>query len=238
MDEKDLLIGGGHGGNDTGAIGINNTYEKYLNLTLSMLVYEKIIKFLKSRKTYLLRKDDTYISLNDRCKYANKIAPIYWFEFHFNAYNEKAKGIEIFTSEYTSKKNKEFAAYLCKEFSKLFGIKNRGAQTRLLSSGKDYYYLHRNTNANVTTFIIEPGFIDNVEDFKIISMDNFMDRASTFFAKSILGTIYGIEYVIEKPSNKLYVVQAGAFSQKENAENRVKVLKSHGIDSIIKTIDK
>lgn len=231
MDEKNVLVGSGHGGNDTGAIGINNTYEKYLNLTLSKLVYDKIKKFLTQRKVYLLKDSDIYISLGDRCTYANERGPLYWFEFHFNSYNGEAKGIEIFTSEYTSQKNKDFAAYLCKEFSNNFGVKNRGAQTRLLSTGKDYYYIHRNTNMDITTFIIEPGFIDNVEDFKIITMNNFMEDASTFFAKLILESIYGIEY-----SNKLYIVQAGAFSNLENAKNRVELLKSHGIDSIIKTI--
>lgn len=228
---KNFLCGAGHGGNDSGAISVINTYEKDLNLTLSKEIFKKVEKYLP--KSYLLRDKDTYISLLNRCMYANNKAPLYWFEFHFNAYDGKANGIEIFTSKFTSQNNKDFASFLCKEFSKQFSITNRGAQTRLLSSGKDYYYLHRNTNANVTVFIIEPGFIDNEKDFKIISSSGFMKKASDFFAKNIIENLYNIKY-----EEKMYIVQTGAFSDIKNAKKQVDLLKSKGINSIIKETTK
>lgn len=234
MDSKDLLIGGGHGGSDPGAIAVDKTFEKTYNLKLSMLVHAKITKYLKERNIYLLRSSDAYISLSKRCSIANQKAPLYWFEFHFNSFNRKTRGIEIFTSAYTSNKNKSFASYLCNEFAKKFKTKNRGAKTRLLSNGKDYLYLHRNTNSNVTVFVIEPLFIDNVDDFKILKSPSFMENISDFFAKEILENVYGVNYI----DNNLYIVQAGAFSTMENAKKQVNLLKKYGIDSIIKKVPK
>lgn len=228
---KDFLTGAGHGGSDTGAIAVDGSYEKHYALELSKLVYDKVLTRIKN-KTYILRKTDKYISLGDRCKYANSISPIYWFEFHFNAYNKEANGIEIFTSYFTSQTNKDLAAYMCKEIAKLTGVSNRGAKTKRLSSGKDYYYLHRNTNSNVTCFIIEPGFLDNKKDFAIITKSDYMEKVSDFFAKCICENIYNVKY--ENKPNYIYRVQTGAFTKKENAVDMVNALKKKGFDAIIK----
>jgi N-acetylmuramoyl-L-alanine amidase len=231
MDNKNLLIGAGHGGSDPGAISYGKTFEKTYNLEFSMLVFQKITKYLKTQ-AYLLRSKDVYISLLKRCEIANSKAPLYWFEFHFNSFNKKTRGIEIITSKFTSQKNKDFASYLCKEFSKEFKTNNRGLLTKTGSNGKDFYYLHRNTNSNVTVFIIEPLFIDNKEDFEILTSKSFMENATNFFASKILENFYNIKMTKD---NNIYTVQAGAYSTKENAEKQVELLKKYGIDSIIKT---
>lgn len=233
---KKLLNAGGHGGKDTGCIAFDGSFEKKYSLILSTKIYNIVEQYLKN-DSFILRQDDKYISLKDRCRIADELAPVYWFEWHFNAFNKKARGIEIFTSKFTSEKNKDFAKYLCNEYSKLFNIPNRGAQWRLNSKGLDYYYLHRNTGSNTTVFIVEPLFIDNEDDFKILKSDKFMDKTAHFFAKNILNLLYNIE-IKPGPKKEIYRVYSGAFSKESNAKKRVSDLKKHGFDAYYKLENK
>lgn len=229
---RNLLNGGGHGGKDNGCTAYDGTFEKYYALELSTKIYNNVEPYLKS-KSYILRTKDTYMTLESRCNYADKLAPVYWFEWHFNAYNGKAKGIEIYTSNFTSDKNKNFATYLCKEYSKLMGITNRGAKTKLNGQGKDYYYLHRNTGSNTTVFIVETLFIDNKEDFHVLKSKDFMNKTAEFFAKNILNQLYDIS-IKENTEEYIYRVYSGAYSKEENAKERVIKLKEKGFDSYYK----
>ena len=226
---KNLVIGGGHGGSDVGCIAVDKSYEKTYTLELSKKVYDICKPYVN---TTMLRTTDKDLSLGERCRIANSKAPCYYFSFHFNAFNNSAKGIEIYTSQFTSQTNKDFASYLCKEFSKQFGTSNRGGKVKSGNNG-DYYYLHRNTNSNVTTFIIEPLFIDNKYDFEILKSPNFIDKAANFFASKILSNLYGINMSKADNNKKLYRIQVGAFSDKKNAEDIAGKLKELGFESII-----
>jgi N-acetylmuramoyl-L-alanine amidase len=65
-----IVIDPGHGGHDPGTIGINNTYEKDINLEISKKLYER----LKSMdyKVILTRDTDEYIHNMERIELANK----------------------------------------------------------------------------------------------------------------------------------------------------------------------
>mgnify|MGYP003319346306 CR=1 FL=1 len=54
------------------------------------------------------------------------------------------------------------------------------------------------------------------------------------FGGTVKETVKTPEKAPEKASGKLYRVQVGAFSKKENAESMLTKLKSHGFDAYIK----
>ena len=64
-----ILIDPGHGGNDSGAVGINNLLEKDITLSVAKKVYD----FLKKQglEIKLSRTDDKTLSLKDRTSAAN-----------------------------------------------------------------------------------------------------------------------------------------------------------------------
>jgi N-acetylmuramoyl-L-alanine amidase len=159
------------------------------------------------------------------------------YSIHCNAFNTTANGAEWLLSISTSKTHSDykFCTQFLKDYCSMFGLTNRGIVQREGNNG-DYYYLHRSTPSNCKVKYIELFFGDNRNDCKKGQTETYFDKATFFLASYILKR-YGV--TIEKPqdtsSNVLYLVQTGAFSSKENAENLVKSLKSKGFDAIIKT---
>ena len=69
MSKKKIGIDIGHGGNDSGCVGLNGTKEKDITLILGLLVDEVLRDY--GINTYLTRKTDKYVSLSNRTKGLN-----------------------------------------------------------------------------------------------------------------------------------------------------------------------
>ncbi|MBW8244729.1 N-acetylmuramoyl-L-alanine amidase [Muricauda oceani] len=93
-----IIIDPGHGGLDSGAIGVNGLSEKELTLKLAeaILRYNKVL--LDNRyDMYLTRYSDTLISLGHRTRLAKVLQPDLFISLHCNhADNPKASGLEIY----------------------------------------------------------------------------------------------------------------------------------------------
>ena len=91
-----VVIDPGHGGKDPGAIGINGTFEKKINL-----VFSKIIKSVLSSgniKVKLTRTDDRFLYLRERIKFAEKVKADLFVSIHADASkNRKASGFSVFS---------------------------------------------------------------------------------------------------------------------------------------------
>jgi len=97
IDKKYIIvIDPGHGGKDPGAIGVNGTFEKDINL-----VFAKIIKSILSSdniKVKLTRTDDRYLYLRERINFAENIKADLFISIHADASkNRKASGFSIFS---------------------------------------------------------------------------------------------------------------------------------------------
>ncbi len=91
-----IVIDPGHGGKDPGAVGLNGTLEKEINLKFS-----KILKAdLSSRfiKVKLTRTNDKYLYLYQRVKFAERNKADLLVSIHSDASkNKKAQGFSIFS---------------------------------------------------------------------------------------------------------------------------------------------
>ncbi|MDR3163155.1 MAG: N-acetylmuramoyl-L-alanine amidase [Helicobacteraceae bacterium] len=109
-----VAVDAGHGGKDTGAIGIGKVSEKELVLKVALLTGKK----LKERgfKVFLTREEDKYLSLHDRTGLANKVEADLFISIHANAGpkskgGDKLEGVETyFLSPARSDRAKEVAA--------------------------------------------------------------------------------------------------------------------------------
>ena len=105
-----IVIDPGHGGKDPGAIGINGTFEKDINL-----LFAKIIRSVLSSsniKVKLTRTDDRYLYLRERINFAEKIKADLFISIHADASkNRKARGFSIFSlsNKASDKEAKELA---------------------------------------------------------------------------------------------------------------------------------
>ncbi|MCS7180352.1 MAG: N-acetylmuramoyl-L-alanine amidase [bacterium] len=96
-----IVIDPGHGGHDTGAIGTFGLKEKDVNLDVSLRLEKYLRKQLQNYpniELYLTRKEDVFISLEDRVNMAKTLNADIFFSVHTNSsrYNKNATGFETF----------------------------------------------------------------------------------------------------------------------------------------------
>lgn len=152
---KKVFIDPGHGGIDSGAVGVDNLLEKDINLSVAKKV-EFLLK-TQNLEIKLSRTSDTEVSLDERTKAANSWDAYCYVSIHCNAYNESTKGVETFS--YSTATN-DFAKYVHDEIitSGAYTV-NRGLKTA------NFYVLKYTT---MRACLIEMAFIDNVDDSKIL----------------------------------------------------------------------
>ena len=97
-----IVIDAGHGGEDPGAIGPGGLREKDLTLDIA----QRLARLVRERlgwKPLLTRKDDTFIPLRDRTRFANKHKADLFISIHLNAHrNRRVRGIETYVLDLTN----------------------------------------------------------------------------------------------------------------------------------------
>lgn len=152
-------------------------------------------------------------------------------QLHLNAFNGSAHGTEVYAYNAEGLK---VADRICKKLATVWT--DRGAQI------KTGLYWTRKTKAKAV--LIESFFCDNKADYQKAKKLG-MDAHAKLIAEGIVGK--SISGSTGKPSSKpavpakptgkaKYIVQAGAFSDKKNADALVKKLKAKGFDAIIKEV--
>lgn len=229
---KKVFIDPGHGGSDSGAVGVNNLLEK----TITLQVSKRIEVLLKAQglTVKLSRDTDTTLSLSDRTTLANNWGAHCFVSIHCNAFNGNAKGVETYS--YTSATS-DLASAIHSEIlkTKAFTI-NRGIKTA------NFYVIRKST---MRASLVELAFIDNKEDVNILL--NKQDLLALAIAKGICKYLK-IEYKpidnapIPSPishSSTSYRVVCGSFTNKIYAKGRLEELKSKGFnDCFITTYEK
>ena len=218
------LLDYGHGGNDPGAIGIDNLKEKDIVREIG-----KRVKYHLERHQQTVlesRSNDETVSLTERSNKANRNNVDLCISIHCNAFSDSsAQGVEIFYFQ-GSTRGQQLAKSILNEITKAKSYtKNRGLKTN---------NLHMTRETSMPSVLIELGFITNVTDKNLII--NNKENFAIAITRGIL-SYYGITYKAETTqtttTDKLYRVQVGAFSVKANAEKLANELKQKGYSTII-----
>ena len=163
---KIVVIDPGHGGDDPGAIGPGKTMEKDVVLRVG----EKVVQFLNQNreiKSFLTRKGDYFIKLEDRKKIAEEYKADLFVSLHADAsFNPQARGSSVYCLS-TSGATDEAARILAdkENLSNVLG----GATSRTMTSGKND---------------LEPILLD-------LTLNNTM-RESFLFAETLLKDIKAV----------------------------------------------
>ncbi|MFO7445113.1 MAG: N-acetylmuramoyl-L-alanine amidase, partial [Ignavibacteriaceae bacterium] len=94
-----IVIDAGHGGKDYGAIGVNGTREKDVNLAITLKLGKLIEKNMKGVKVVYTRDNDTFVELYKRGKIANEKGGKLFISIHCNSTPKKptnATGFEVY----------------------------------------------------------------------------------------------------------------------------------------------
>ena len=176
-----ICLDPGHGGNDSGAIGVNNVYEKNLTLKIAQYCKQELEKY--NCHVVMTRTGDTNPSLEDRANFAKSQGAQYLISIHLNsAAGGGAVGAEVYYPNThwrpdISANGKNVAQAIQSQLVSL-GLYDRGIKFRTIdtniypdpfryddSSVADYYGIIRNAKYNgLTGMIIEHCFINNVSD--------------------------------------------------------------------------
>ncbi len=94
-----VVIDAGHGGKDPGAIGINGTKEKDVNLSIALKLGKLIEENMKDVKVVYTRKTDVFLDLYKRGKIANENNGKLFISIHCNSTQKRptdASGFEVY----------------------------------------------------------------------------------------------------------------------------------------------
>ena len=167
-------INPGHGGNDTGAVGIKGRMEKTDNLKYAKAV--AAILESAGHTVKLERADDTFISVVAIARKANEWGADYFISFHRNSASSDANGAECLITSNASAKSREMAQAINDALVSV-GFKDRGVKVQ-----DSRTYVLSNTAMPATT--IEAGFVTSEIDNKIF--DTKFDAIATKTAAAIL----------------------------------------------------
>ncbi|MCK0124533.1 N-acetylmuramoyl-L-alanine amidase [Gelidibacter sp. F2691] len=172
--QKRILIDVGHGGKDSGAIGINGLKEKDVVLAIALEIYSLNEELEAPMDIYLTRYSDTLISLSNRGQLARSLKPDAFISLHCNhSFNQNARGIEIYVANKTSlfsSPSTWFAFQIQEEFKKKLGFESRGVKF-------SNFQVLRETIENFPSILLELGFLSNWDESSYFS--NFKNIRST-----------------------------------------------------------
>ncbi|WP_315897846.1 N-acetylmuramoyl-L-alanine amidase [Gillisia sp. Hel_I_86] len=161
VTHKRILIDVGHGGKDSGAIGINGIEEKDIVLDIALGILSLNEKSGTPRDIYLTRYSDTLISLSDRTKLAKALKAGLFISLHCNhSDNPNARGVEIYVANSTSQYSKDatwLAFQLQAALNKELGFESRGVKFF------DFQVL-RETVDYCPSVLLELGFLSNLDE--------------------------------------------------------------------------
>ena len=159
--QKRIAIDVGHGGNDSGAIGINSIKEKDVVLDIANAILWLNNDLDKPLDIYLTRYKDTLISLSDRTKLAKTLKADLFVSLHCNhSDNLDARGVEVYVSSKQGEYSKEsvFVGYqIERTLCKVIGYESRGIKFA-------NFQVLRETVGNCISVLLELGFLSNKEE--------------------------------------------------------------------------
>lgn len=171
--------------------------------------------------------DRTDDSLQNRCDIANKAMADIFISIHFNAmgniWQTSTGGIETYNYR-GSIKGASLAKIVHKYLIKGTKMNNRGVK----ESG---FYVLKNTD--MPAILVECGFMDNKEEAILMKSNEYRKECAIEICKGICEYFKVTYKPIEINEDQLYIVQAGAFRNKQNAIDCQTFLKNKGVDSII-----
>jgi N-acetylmuramoyl-L-alanine amidase len=157
-----IVIDPGHGGKDSGAVGVNGILEKDVVLKIAKQIEELNETTFKNQfEIYLTRYKDTLISLGDRSKLAKTLNADVFISLHCNhSNNPNARGIEVYVSKKKGKYSRK-SILLAYDFQK--GLKkNLGFESRGVKF-VDFQVL-RETSDYFPSILLELGFLSNWDE--------------------------------------------------------------------------
>ena len=179
--EISVCLDAGHGAHDSGAVH-GERLEKDDNLRLALSVREKLEA--KGVKVYMTREDDTFLSLDERCRVANKKKCTLFVALHRNS-AESGNGVEMWIQNTPTDTDWALAENMLNALADTEISKARGIKTGYAKNADGNYYV--NAHTDMPSCLAEIGFITSDTDNKLF--DENLDAYAEALANGIEKTL-------------------------------------------------
>ncbi len=173
-----VVLDPGHGGKDTGAIGIGGVREKDLNLAVAL----KVRKLLQSRgvDVRMTRSGDKFVSLNGRVGFAARVGADLFVSIHADAARRRsARGYTVYVPRARRTQAKTLATGMLRQMGNT-GLPSRGirpANFRVLA------------NTTCPAVLLEMGYLTNRSDVRRLQGRQFQNSCANAVADSIFACL-------------------------------------------------
>lgn len=210
-----IYLDAGHGGKDSGAVG-NGLKEKDLTLDICKRI-ETSLKNYQDVKVLMSRTTDVFLSLEDRTIKANNANADVLLSVHINAASAtSARGFETYVHPQTGTPTVAFQNVMHREIFKVMG-------SGIIDRGQKKKNLHMVRESKMKSVLTENLFISNTHDAALLAKADFRQKIAEGHVSG-LEKFLGLKKKETQPprtptiEEKLWIVQVGAFAEKENAE--------------------
>lgn len=186
-----VFIDPGHGGFDPGKVGINNSLEKDINLSISLKL--KTILEQNDINVIMSREDDRGLysdsdsrkkvaDLRKRVEIINNSDAMVAVSIHQNSFEQESiKGAQVFYYS-SSEEGKEFAEIMQEQLKKTLKDGNK----RVAKANNNYYML---TKTKCPLVIIECGFLSNYSEATLLMDEAYQEKLAWSIHLGILSYI-------------------------------------------------
>lgn len=167
-----VVIDPGHGGIDSGAVGIDGVEEKEINLKIARLISS--LSYLDPKyqriNVLLTRRTDKYLAPAERIRMANKKRASLFVSIHINHYRGSyVKGISTLYPRDAPRLSHKLAEKVQDALMEKTGSKNRGTKQHRLFLRK----------ANMPAVMLEAGFLSNPGEMRKLSTLSYRKKIAT-----------------------------------------------------------
>ena len=177
---KTIVVDAGHGGKDSGAVSSDGTKESSMNLLLANILKNELEKI--GATVIMTRKDDSYITANERMMTVYKAEPDFVISVHRNSGSSNGFGSYYFNP---------FSYTAAQSISD--SVKSAGSYRKV--SGTHWHYFFLNRTGICPSVLTENGFMSDKDDVKNMKSADHQ----TVCAKAIVKGI--VNYFLSQRNN-------------------------------------
>ena len=183
---KLVVVDPGHGDHDPGARGVNGSYEKNVNLAIGRALRDRLRE--AGANVIMTRSDDTFISLGERSRIANRAGADFFISVHGDSSRNRATAGSTVYYHKRIGAGRALAQTIAERFADMGGIPTKGVRSDsvLYSSG-----LAVLRNARMVAVLVECGYMSNPGDCGRLTSPAMQGRVATAIADGLRDYIEG-----------------------------------------------
>lgn len=161
-----LVFAAGHGGRDTGAIGVGGIREKDVNLVTTLAARDCLEEEFEGHNIIMTRTTDVFVTLPEQRKIAHNVNADGFIEVHYNAATPTGHGFETFTLRAPDDRVFPITRVMQRKVHNAvmdyvgpLGLADRG-----MKQGR-YYHM---VGTNAPCLLVECAFLTSTHDYEIV----------------------------------------------------------------------